>query len=143
MSSSSIYASIVSCQYQIDNLYSSIAVLQRKIDEQQDVLFRFRVYREDYFSELIERKRRCDIVSGFRTKAVFSERFAAKRDDELGQDRANAVNDALDGIHQKMQDEINRHYQELDQQKTLLIQEGNRLEQLRIDHTRALIAEKP
>ena len=142
MSSSSIYASIVSCQEQIDSLNISIRLLRIKIDEQQAALSRFPSKRNIYIDEFTDRKRRGDCVSDYMVTVVFSERFKTKGDIEMDNERYNSIWGAMDDIEQKMRDEINGHCDTLEQQESALRTADSTMTQLRIDYASALRSEE-
>jgi len=142
MSSSSIYSSIVSCQAQIDNLIASINRLRSKTNDQITALSRFKEKRNHYLDEFDDRKMRGENVSNHKEIAVLAERFQAKSTVELSQGRRSSIDNAMETIQQKMQDEIKQHNETIVQQEAMLNQVKSRIAQLRTDYTNALRAEK-
>lgn len=142
MTSSAIYSEIVFCQTRIDCLTDSINTLHHKIDAQESVLSAFSTKEKFYIDEYTERKRQCDIIDSYHATSVFSYRFQSKMATDFSQERDASIFNAMDIIKQKMKDEIEVQCGILEQQETALRQENSRIEQLNIEHTRAVRAER-
>lgn len=142
MSSSSIRAEIVNCQNRISQKEIEMANIKQKIQSQEYVKSGFFAKKSDFMAEQKEKTVQETALNNYSNATVLTYRFHGKSDPYISSTRNQLLEENLSSIETKMQNELNKHKQELSALESQLSGEKLSLEQLNVDYGRALAAEE-